>query len=317
VTMNISTGNFERTYNDIWNTVPCAIWRRFDEGLLIDPETCIFQPLGTTVSAGLDSRFPGKTRMSKNFELMQELLKRELREAPPGPEVDRAVLLGSEGKPRPPRGSADLDEVGQQECFRLVQRIFLEQPESLFRAIVFAGIDRGNGCSRICAEVARILAANTSRSVCLVDANLRTPSLPGFLGVPDTSGLVRSLLEEGDIRSFAKQLKPSNLWLLSGGTLKPESHSLLNSDGLKLRLQELRKEFDYILIDTPALNLYADALTLGRIADGVVVVVQADSTRRESALKGLQTLRDAHIEVLGAVLNRRTFPIPGFVYRRL
>jgi Mrp family chromosome partitioning ATPase len=97
----------------------------------------------------------------------------------------------------------------------------------------------------------------------------------------------------------------------------PESSSLLHSDSLKLRLQELRKEFDYILIDSPALNLYGDAITLGRNADGVVVVLQAESTRRESALKGLESLRDANVEVLGAVLNRRTFPIPDFVYRRL
>ncbi|MGP0018968.1 MAG: CpsD/CapB family tyrosine-protein kinase [Candidatus Sulfotelmatobacter sp.] len=255
--------------------------------------------------------------MSKNFELLQELLKRELRETPPGLGSAEVAFQGSEAEQNTHHGSSDLDAVGQQECFRLVQRIFLGQSENPFRAIVFAGIDRGNGCSRICVEAARILAANTSGSVCLVDANLRTPSLPGFLGIPDTGGLVRSLLEEGGIRSFAKQLEPSNLWLLSGGTLKPESHSLLNSDRLKARMLELRKEFDYILIDSPALNLYADALTLGRIADGVVVVLQADSTRRESALKGLQTLREAHIEVLGAVLNRRTFPIPHFVYRKL
>ena len=95
------------------------------------------------------------------------------------------------------------------------------------------------------------------------------------------------------------------------------SPSLLSSDRLRVRLQELRKEFDYVLIDSPALNLYADAVALGGIAEGLVIVLQAESTRRESALKGLQTLRQAHIKVLGAVLNRRTFPIPHFVYRRL
>ena len=315
--MGTSAANFERTYNWMCDTVPCGVPRLLYDSSRIEPGACVFPPLSTMVSAGFDPRSPGKISMSKNFELMQELLKKELRETPPGVEPAKVVFSGSETQHNTHRGLSDLDAVGQQECFRLVQRIFLDQPESLFRAIVFAGIDRGNGCSRICLESARILAANTSGSVCLVDANLRAPSLPGLLGVPDTSGLVRCLLEEGSIRSFAKQLKPSNLWLLSGGTIKPESHSLINSDRLKPRLQELRKEFDYILIDSPALNLYADALTLGRIADGVVVVVQADSTRRESALKGLQTLRDAHIEVLGAVLNRRTFPIPGFVYRRL
>ena len=215
------------------------------------------------------------------------------------------------------RGPSDFDAFAQQECFKLVQRLFLVQPASPFHAVVFASVDRGNGCSRICMEAARMLAANTSASVCLIDANFRAPSLPRFLGVPEDRGLADSLAGDGSARSFATQLKPLKLWLLSAGTLTPESLGLLNSDRLKVCLQELRKEFDYLLIDSPALNLYTDALALGGMADGLVVVLQADSTRRESALKGLQTLREANVNVLGAVLNRRTFPIPEFVYRRL
>ncbi len=257
--------------------------------------------------------------MSKNFELMQEVLGGALRALPEGAsgrESAKVVVLESEGDRRIARDSSDFDAFAQEECFKLVQRIFLGQPD-FFHTVVFAGIDRGNGCSRICVETARILAATASGPVCLVDANLRTPSLPEFLGAPNHRGLVTSLLEDGDMRSFTKQLEPSNLWLLSAGTLDFQSPSLLNSDRLKIRLQELRKEFLYVLIDSPALNLYADALALGGIAEGLIVVLQADSTRRESALKGLQTLREARINVLGAVLNRRTFPIPNFVYRRL
>lgn len=258
-----------------------------------------------------------KTGMSKNYELMQEALREAQRETPPKRESAKVVFLESREDHNAHRGLSDFDAAAQEECFKLVQRIFLGQPSDIVNVVVFAGVNRGNGCSRICIEAARILAANTAGSVCLVDANLRTPSLPGFLAVPDERGLVTSLLEDGDIRSFAKQLKPSNLWLLSAGIPAPKSPSLLNSERLKVRLQELRKEFNYILIDAPALNLYSDALALGRIADGLVVVLQADSTRRESALKGLQTLREAQVKVLGAVLNRRTFPIPQFVYRRL
>jgi Mrp family chromosome partitioning ATPase len=211
----------------------------------------------------------------------------------------------------------EFDRVAQEECLKLVQRIFLGPTASVCRVVVFAGVDRGDGCSRICLEAARILAANSSGSICLVDANFRNPSLSSFTGVPDDKGLADSLSREGGIRSFAKQLTPSNLWLLSAGDLAPESAGLLNSEALKMRVQELRAEFDCVLIDAPALNLYSDAIALGRTADGVVVVLQADATRRESALKGLQSLRDAQIQILGAVLNRRTFPIPEFVYRRL
>ncbi|MFY9791417.1 MAG: CpsD/CapB family tyrosine-protein kinase [Candidatus Sulfotelmatobacter sp.] len=251
--------------------------------------------------------------MSKNFELMQEAL---MQPGTSARESAKVLFLESEGNRKPASEVSDFDAVAQQECFKLVQRIFLGQPD-LFHTVAFAGIDRGNGCSRICVETARILSANTSGSVCLVDANFRTPSLPGFLGVSNHRGLVTSLAEDGDMRSFARQLVPSNLWLMSAGTVDSMSPSLLSSDRLRVRLQELRKEFDYVLIDSPALNLYADAVALGGIAEGLVIVLQAESTRRESALKGLQTLRQAHIKVLGAVLNRRTFPIPHFVYRRL
>jgi capsular exopolysaccharide synthesis family protein len=215
------------------------------------------------------------------------------------------------------RVSGDFDPSSQEECLRLVRRIFLGQSPDTGRVIVFASVDRGDGCSRICAESAHTLAANVAGSVCLVEGNFRTSSLANFFGVSNHRGLADCLVGNGSIRSFTVQLQLVNLWLLSAGALMPESPSLLNSDSLKVRLQELRKEFDYILIDAPALNLYSDAVTLGRNADGVVVVLQAESTRRESALKGLASLRDANVEVLGAVLNRRTFPIPEFVYRRL
>ncbi len=160
--------------------------------------------------------------MSKYFELMQALREAQ-RDSSPRREPAKTVSPVSEADRNTHRGSPDFDRVAQEECLKLVQQIFLGQSANPFRAIVFAGIDRGDGCSRICVEAARTLAANTSGSVCLVDANFRTPSLPGFLGVTDDRGLADSLIGEGGIRSFAKQLKPSNLWLLSGGTLVPES----------------------------------------------------------------------------------------------
>jgi Mrp family chromosome partitioning ATPase len=286
----------------------------FEKGTLVGAPAWLG---GVSFPAKLETLTEREPGMSKNFELMQEALREALRETPASPESTKVVVLGSEADRNNHRPSSDFDAVAQQECFKLVHRIFLGQPPNVFRAVVFAGVDRGNGCSRICVEAGRILAANTSGSICLVDANFRSPSLPKFLGVSDDRGLANSLLVDGSIRSFAKQLKPSNLWLLSAGTPVGESSNPLNSDRFKLRMQELRKEFDYILIDVPALNLYTDAITVGQVADGVVVVLEADSTRRESALKGLQSLREAHVEVLGAVLNRRTFPIPEFVYRKL
>ena len=182
---------------------------------------------------------------------------------------------------------------------------------------MFVGLDRGNGCSQICAGAAEILAANTTGSVCLVEANLRSPSLPDYFGVENHFGLSDSLRKEGPVREFAKKLHLDNLWLLSCGASAPDVATLLNSERMKTRLEELRKEFDYVLLDVPPLNQYADATALARLTDGVVVVLEANVTRKEVAAKAVDSLRSSGISVLGAVLNKRTFPIPERLYHLL
>jgi Mrp family chromosome partitioning ATPase len=62
---------------------------------------------------------------------------------------------------------------------------------------------------------------------------------------------------------------------------------------------------------------YVDASLLAKTADGLVMVVEANDTRREAAQKAKEMLDASDIPVLGAVLNRRAFPIPEFLYRRL
>ena len=248
--------------------------------------------------------------MSKNFELLQQA----------GIEVEneRAIAwVDRDERSFPSKVDVAQGQVAREESLKLVQRLFLGQGAQRPRAVVFAGIDRGNGCSRLCGETARALAENITGSVCLVDANLRAPSLPQFFGVTNHWGLTDALLKEGSIRSFAKQVQRDNLWLLSCGSLAEDSPNLLNSEYLRVRLAELRKEFDYILIDVPPINQYSDALALGQITDGLVLVVEANSTRKESALKAIESLRGARVDILGAVLNKRTLPIPESLYRRL
>jgi capsular exopolysaccharide synthesis family protein len=211
----------------------------------------------------------------------------------------------------------NLDDLAQEETLKLVQRVFLLQVAEVPRTVIFAGIDHGNGCSRVCACTAQVLAANTTGRVCIVDANLRSPSLPEYFGMTNHHGLTDSLLQDGPIMSFAKPTSTANLWLLSCGSLASDSASLLNSERLKTRLTEMRKEFDFVLIDTPALSQYADAVSLGRLSDGMVFVLEANSTRRESAIKVMENLRASNVRILGAVLNKREYPIPESVYHRL
>lgn len=252
--------------------------------------------------------------MSKNFELMHSIgvethTKPTVRTRV---QVWSAETNGKKNGHLPP-----LDEVAHEESLKLVQRVFMLQTQGAPHVVVFAGIARGNGCSRICSAAARTLAKNVTGSVCLVDANLRSPSLAESFRIPNHHGLTDSLREEKPIRTFAGQLGPENLWLISSGSCSGESLSLLNSNRVKARFEELRTEFDYVLVDAPPLTHYADAITLGRLSDGVVLILEANATRREAALAVTENLHASKIRILGAVLNKRTFPIPDSLYRRV
>ncbi len=256
--------------------------------------------------------------MSKNFELMQQAGKEpDLRPAPTREPAPTVNFGNGNGKSHRESDGLDLDLLAGEEALRLVQRVFLLQAQEPPRVVVFAGVDRGNGCSEICAQVADVLAKNIKGSVCLVEANLRSPRLPGMFGTTNHHGLTEALLQEGPVRAFAKPVRGEKLWLLSSGSLATDSPQLLHSQRLKARLTELRQEFDFVIIDVPPLTPYSDAIGLGQIADGLVLVLEANSTRRDAAFQVAENLRAASVRILGAVLNKRTYPIPDSLYRRV
>jgi len=236
------------------------------------------------------------------------------------PEDDRSVV-----RERPPlsvltsgyRSASERRRRITDEALRVVQRLFLSQNQESPHVVVFAAIDPGNGCSEVCAAVAETLAANAARPVCLVDGNLHTPRLPEIFEVTNHYGLTDCLLEQGPIASFTSKPLASNLRLLSAGMLVPDSAALLSSSRLQERIAELRKEHSFILVDAPPLNRYSDALLFSQHADGLVLVLEAGVTRREAAASVVASLRSIGIPILGAVLNKRVFPIPHALYQRL
>jgi succinoglycan biosynthesis transport protein ExoP len=250
--------------------------------------------------------------MSKNFELLQR--------AEIGIGDSLTDVIGTEEKKETQttaEATTVVEPAAREESLKLVQRLFLTQGQTSPKAVMFGAIDSGNACSRLCAMTAELLAESASCSVCLVEGNFRTPSLPNVFGVDNHYGLADSLRQEGPIRGFAKQVRCKGLWLLSSGSQWKDSLKLLNGDRMKERIAELRKEFDYLLIDVPPLNIYGDAMAFGSLVDGVVLVLEANATRREAALRVAENLRATRIPVLGAVLNNRTFPIPRALYERL
>jgi|SRR5215471_1120690 len=257
--------------------------------------------------------------MSRNFELMQNLGKeRDVLSNPSDPAA--AVLPDSMPEEFPPvevkPPQLAMESSQRDEVLKLAQRVFLSGPDAA-RGIVVSSVEPGSGSTWICSRLAETLASQVSASVCLVDGNLRSPGLHREFGVATGMGLAESLQSAEPARKLVVGLNRSNLWLLRAGTNPEQSQNLIGSERMRWRLAELRKEFDYVLVDAAPLVAGDDCAMLGRGTDGVVLVLKANSSKRDAARKAVQDLANANVRVLGAVLNQRTFPIPEKIYRKL
>jgi Mrp family chromosome partitioning ATPase len=260
--------------------------------------------------------------MSKNFELLQRVAKDEYFSVPeePVPAPPKAPgLISVQKEP------ADLEipklvplrkEPPDPEITKLVQRLFLQVGKgSGPKVVAFSGIAREDRSSWICARAGEILAEQAGTSVCMVEASFWSPQMHIHPAAANHAGLAEALTTKGPIRNFAIQLGAQNLWLIPSGLAKPGFYPSV--ERYRDRFAELRGSFDYILVSAPALSHETEAALLGQLADGVVLVVEANQNRRETVRRAKEQLESAKVWLIGAVLDQRTFPIPEKLYQRL
>jgi Mrp family chromosome partitioning ATPase len=242
--------------------------------------------------------------MSRNFELLQNFGRESQLFSPD--EVERPT----------PRLFANDFEV-DPEINQLCQRLFAGGSDTAeVRIVTFCGVHPAVSEGKICAHTAMALAAHANRSVCVVDSNVLSPSLHKFFGVSNQSGFSEAAMSNSSLRAHARQIRGSNLALITAGNAMSDSQPV-HSESTALRLRELRADFDYVLVNGPTVPDHGQAISLGRLSDGVVLVLEANSTRRDTATRVRIELEQANVPVLGAVLNNRTFPIPDALYSKL
>ncbi len=260
--------------------------------------------------------------MSRNFELLQRLGMEQgmfaqqqaaaavapgLEPLPETEEIPIAVVdYATPGGETDLEPAPDLDLMGEEreEIARLVNKLFLIPGTSTARVVAMAGIEPGDGCTWMTGYVAKFLASHVNRPVCVVDANLANPSLHRSFAVEPSEGFAEALQSYEPIRRFGQQVWCKNLFLITAGQESSNWQALLASDRMRARLAELRAEFEYVIFDVPPLSDGNTSAALGSLVDGVVMVLRANSTRRELAKKAVDDLGEAHTRILGAVLNQ-------------
>lgn len=158
------------------------------------------------------------------------------------------------------------------------------------------------GKSTVAANIA-ITLAQTSSKVLLVDCDLRKPVQHKIFKVKNTKGLSTLM---GGIHSFKEVVNEQvidSLDIVTCGPIPPNPSEMLASDNMKVLLEELSKYYDYIILDTPPINVVTDALTLVNSIAGILLVAKQGQSTYDALGEAIDAIKFANGSILGVVVN--------------
>lgn len=158
------------------------------------------------------------------------------------------------------------------------------------------------GATTVAANLALSLA-RAGRRTLLVDSDLRAPSLHALFGLPLDGGFSEVLRSEIDLSDAVRPTQTESLYLLTAGVVDSQAVHNLATDQLEPIVDQLRTQFDFIIIDGPPILQVADGLALGRLVDSAILTVLRDHSELPKIHKAAELLDNLGIRLLGAVIN--------------
>ena len=219
--------------------------------------------------------------------------------SPAEPDEDRSVTIESDeiALVKDPRGRV-------AEQFRgLRNSIIALNPEGAPRSVVLTSSVRGEGKTVATINLGLALAELPGTEVLLIDANLHSPGIEGYLGLQNRQGLADVLAGTCDLDSAVRATSIPGVQVMGAGTLPDNPSQLLGSERMRTVMGTLKRGFSYVLIDTPEALRISDASLIGGIADGVILVVRLGMTPRHHVEQTHNTLEALGGNVLGTCLT--------------
>ncbi|HEX9820390.1 MAG TPA: CpsD/CapB family tyrosine-protein kinase [Methylomirabilota bacterium] len=181
------------------------------------------------------------------------------------------------------------------------------------RSIVVTSSSPGEGKSTTVANFGVVLA-QTGSTVCLVDSDLRRPTLHRIFSLANHRGLTTALLEGLRFADVAQPTSVAGLSVLTSGPLPPNPAELVGSNRMREALEGATADYDMILLDSPPVVSVADAVALATFADGVVMVVQTGKVPHEVIRRATGQILAVKGRILGVVMNGVNMKRDGYFY---
>ena len=191
----------------------------------------------------------------------------------------------------------------REQYRRLAAALHQMQRANGFKVAMVVSAVASEGKTLTAANLALTLSESYRRNVLLIDGDLRRPSLHTVFQVEGTPGLSDGLISVEEPKLPLHRLS-TRLAVLPAGRPTSDPIGALTSDRMRRLVDEAREVFDWVVIDTPPIGLLTDATLMSAMADGVIMVVKAESTPLDMVNRAVEAIgRD---RLVGVVLNRAT-----------
>jgi len=215
------------------------------------------------------------------------------------------------------RPSTGFEVAAENEMVALSRNIDALLETSPKKVIQFIGSQGGEGTSTVVRDFAMVSAARFGKTVLLLDADPGSPSQHLFFNLQPKFGWEEILRNK---RTFKKAICRIGDTKLHVYPTPPGSASLpeaLFSPGIKEFWEATKEEFDLVLLDSAPASASPDGISLSRYVDGVVLVLEAEKTRKPVAENLKNQIVQNGGNLLGMVFNNRRYHIPEAIYKRL
>ena len=148
-----------------------------------------------------------------------------------------------------------------------------------------------------------IALGQADNKVLLVDCDLRRPRMARLLNLSAPAGLSNILMDYSLLDVAIVNSEEYGIDLILAGDIPPNPAELLSSGRMQKLLEQMRKQYDYVILDSPPVDLVVDAVAMSSMCDGVLFVVRANQSERGAVIHGMDQLEYAGANVIGFVFN--------------
>lgn len=188
------------------------------------------------------------------------------------------------------------------ESFRTIKtNIQYSSLDKKYKVIVITSSKPGEGKTFVASNLALTLAQGGKRVV-LIDCDFRNPNIHRKFKYSNIYGLSEILLDKESF-NISERKYNDNLIVIPSGRMPPNPSETLASERMSEFLEELKEEYDYIILDTPPLLFVSDPQVISTKADGTILVVRADKTKKYEIKESYGILKSINVNVIGTILN--------------